>query len=243
LGFTANVEMAITRDLAHVGDVAQQVQAQAFTLEYLPKVPVQAPGYHALRFAFHPGDSEAGARPAFGVMLNGDSPSMVSLVDGDEVAIDMTRRQWQVVEIPLARFYRLDGPIVSLRLLGNLRGTFYLDDMRLVAAPLPAQTAVLEEQQLFLPEQLSLQQNYPNPFNSGTVIDFTLPFRQSMQLEVFNTVGQRVAVLASGERAAGHYRLRWDGRNDLGQVLASGVYFYRLRTRTQVEIKKLLLLR
>ncbi|MGB0606739.1 MAG: hypothetical protein ACPGRY_17385, partial [Candidatus Latescibacterota bacterium] len=86
-----------------------------------------------LRFAFHPGFSEVGSRPAFNVMVNEDAPSQVLLLDAEESQIDMTRREWQQVEIPLQRFYRLEGPITSLRLLGNLRGTFYLDDVRLVA--------------------------------------------------------------------------------------------------------------
>ena len=89
-----------------------------------------------------------------------------------------------------------------------------------------------------------MEQNYPNPFNSGTVIRFALSERRDIELSVFNLAGQQVATLVDGVRAAGVYALHWDGRDDDGRPLASGVYLYRLRAgEQQVETRKLLLLR
>ena len=110
---------------------------------------------------------------------------------------------------------------------------------------LPGATAVAEELDTKLPSAVSLSQNYPNPFNSSTTIRFALPISQDVELSLFNLVGQKVATLLEGVRQAGTYRMRWDGRDDDGRRLASGVYLYRLRTGDgpQVETRKLALIR
>ena len=236
-GFTSNVEVD---EQVFEGTWAQALVAEAFTLEYKPLIPVDPVGYRALRLAFHPGDAEGGARPVFNVMVNGDTPSLVALFEGD--GLDLARQEWQVIEIPLERFFRLDGPIESIRLFGNLRGTFYLGDVRLVAARTPVTTAVLQQHGV-IPEALSLAQNYPNPFNSSTAIGFALPRAGAIQLAVFNALGQQVAVLAEGTYPVGSYILRWDGVNDGGRTLAAGLYFYRLQTPWGEQTRKLLLLK
>ena len=85
--------------------------------------------------------------------------------------------------------------------------------------------------------------NYPNPFNSGTVVRFALPSRQEIDLSIYNLVGQQVVQLVKGVRAPGQYNLTWDGRDNRGQALASGLYFYRLQAGRQVKTRKLLMLR
>ena len=126
-------------------------------------------------------------------------------------------------------------------LFGNLRGTFYLDDVRLVAARIDGATAVREEWEEGVPDVFALAQNYPNPFNSGTVIGFDLTQQGEVKLEIFNLLGQSVAVLAEGTRLAGRYAVHWDGRNEGGRMLASGLYFYRLQTPVGSQTRKLLL--
>ena len=236
-GFTSNVKVD---EQVFADTWAQALAAEAFTFEYKPLAPVNPVGYRALRLAFHPGDAESGTRPVFNVMVNKDTPSLVSLFEGD--GLDIARKEWQVIEIPLERFFRLDGPIESIRLFGNLRGTFYLSDVRLVAARTSAATAVWQQHGV-VPEAFSLAQNYPNPFNSTTAIGFTLPQTGTIRLAVFNLVGQQVAVLAEGTHPAGSYTLRWDGVNDGGRALAAGLYFYRLQAPWGVQTRKLLLLK
>ena len=87
----------------------------------------------------------------------------------------------------------------------------------------------------------SLQQNYPNPFNPATTI--VSASAGETKLSIHNAAGQPVASLIDGFRRAGTYRLRWDGRDDAGRRLASGMYFYRLSAGTRVEARELLLLR
>ena len=94
------------------------------------------------------------------------------------------------------------------------------------------------------PGEFLLAPNFPNPFNSETVIGFALPGPMEAELAVLNLLGQRVATLAAGDHAAGVHAVRWDGRGDRGQALASGVYLYRLRGSSgQVETRRLMLAR
>lgn len=104
-------------------------------------------------------------------------------------------------------------------------------------------TAVTETRNAALPQAFSLAQNYPNPFNSSTSIHFSLPQAGEVDLAIHNSAGQRVAVLVQGMREAGTYSLTWDGRDDTGRVLASGVYLCRPRAGEQEDRRKMLVLR
>ena len=105
----------------------------------------------------------------------------------------------------------------------------------------PRVTAVLDDSAL--PAEFSLSPNYPNPFNAATAIRFGLPRPVEIELSVFNLAGQKISVLAQGHRDVGIYELRWDGRDETGRQLASGVYIYRLVAGDWKEQSKLLLVR
>jgi FlgD Ig-like domain len=89
----------------------------------------------------------------------------------------------------------------------------------------------------------SLSQNYPNPFNPQTTIAFTIKDRGAVTLKVYNVNGELVRTLANENRAAGSYTLVWDGHNDSGQSVSSGVYFYKLVTNSFSQTKKMVLLK
>ena len=74
-----------------------------------------------------------------------------------------------------------------------------------------------------LPDGFGLGQNYPNPFNPGTVIPYKLAMAGYVRLEVFNLLGQRVAMLVDGVQAAGGHAVRWDARDASGHGVAAGV--------------------
>jgi hypothetical protein len=106
-----------------------------------------------------------------------------------------------------------------------------------VALPAPVQIQTR-------PEAYALGNNYPNPFNPATTIKYALPEAASVQLEVYNVVGQVVRTLVAGQQAAGRYVIQWDATNDHGQSLSSGIYFYRLQAGGEfLEVKKMLLLK
>jgi hypothetical protein len=89
-----------------------------------------------------------------------------------------------------------------------------------------------------LPPTPVLEQNFPNPFNPSTTIPYAIPVRSNVELMVFNTLGQRVAILQDGEQDAGYHEVRFDAHG-----LPSGVYFYRLSAGASTETKKLILVR
>jgi len=76
--------------------------------------------------------------------------------------------------------------------------------------------------------EYQLAQNYPNPFNPSTVIKFALPQAGRVQLHIYNSAGQLVRTLVNNEMAQGWHELTWDGRDQNGQTVATGVYLYRL---------------
>ena len=106
-----------------------------------------------------------------------------------------------------------------------------------------AKLVALAREMLGLPAGPELPQNAPNPFNSETVISWFLLKPGPARLEVFALTGQRLAVLQQGPQQAGYHRFRWDGRDDEGRPLASGIYLYRLVTGEGVLTRKLTLLR
>jgi hypothetical protein len=96
-----------------------------------------------------------------------------------------------------------------------------------------------------VPEVFSnaLFQNFPNPFNPSTTIRFTVAAESPVELLIFNVQGQKVRTLVNEGKSAGSYRVVWDGRNENGRLVASGVYFYRLRVGGYMSVKKMLMLK
>ena len=100
-----------------------------------------------------------------------------------------------------------------------------------------------KEVQVRTPSILYLGQNYPNPFNPGTEIEVRLPEAGDVELSVYDVDGRLVARIFSGRETAGVKRFWWDGRDDEGRSLPSGVYFYRLRAGKRVLTRKMVLVR
>ena len=95
-----------------------------------------------------------------------------------------------------------------------------------------------------LPTGFSLMANFPNPFNAATHIRYSVGTEGSVSLEVFDVAGRRVRRLMDRQWSApGAYDLRWDGRNEEGAEVASGVYIYRLLTRDQTASHRMMLVR
>ena len=93
------------------------------------------------------------------------------------------------------------------------------------------------------PRPLTLEQNYPNPFNPATEIAYFLPEREGVELVIYDVTGRRVRALVSGVQAMGRYVVGWNGLNDRGDSVGSGVYYYRLRAGKKIITRKMVLLR
>jgi hypothetical protein len=111
------------------------------------------------------------------------------------------------------------------------------------------QTGVQEEEAT-RPVTFDLGQNYPNPFNPTTTISFSLKVQGSTfkgplrtTLTIYNIRGERVKTLVDENRLPGNYKVIWEGKNDAGKKVASGVYFYRLKVGDNSISKRMVLLR
>ncbi len=93
------------------------------------------------------------------------------------------------------------------------------------------------------PSQFQLLQNYPNPFNPTTTIRYFLPERENVTLEIFNLLGERVKVLADGLQPAGEHSIEWNGTDEKGKILPSGIYFYRLKGKGFSQTKTMIFLK
>jgi len=93
------------------------------------------------------------------------------------------------------------------------------------------------------PKSFALFQNQPNPFNPETKISYYLPKACQVKLTIYNVLGQRVKTLFDGHQDAGMQTLLWDGRNDDGVQLSSGIYFYRLQADNFHQTKKMTLVK
>ncbi len=91
-----------------------------------------------------------------------------------------------------------------------------------------------------IPDKFNLADNYPNPFNPTTNIAFSIPIALDVQINIYNVLGQKVATLNEGLLNAGTYNARWNGQDQMGNTLASGIYFYELQAGNQFrQIKKM----
>jgi len=119
---------------------------------------------------------------------------------------------------------------------------------------------VFDEEEEFanLPKTIHLAQNYPNPFNPVTSIQYTVGSRQTkavdgsgfmvhgpvhINLKIYNVRGQLVRTLVDEEKSKGVYSVTWDGKDQEGCEVSSGIYFYQLKTKDQSEVKKMVLLK
>ncbi len=91
--------------------------------------------------------------------------------------------------------------------------------------------------------QYVLDQNYPNPFNPSTTIQYSLLKRAKVELVVYNVLGQMVRTLVRETKPAGNYQTRWDGLDNRGQKVSSGIYFYRLKSSGFTQVKKMMLVK
>lgn len=107
----------------------------------------------------------------------------------------------------------------------------------------PDATSV-EENNGAIPSAFSLDQNYPNPFNPTTNIVFRLPSSADVKLTIYNLLGQRVAVILDNKtQSAGKHTVQWDGRDEAGKRVSSGVYIYRIEARDFTQSRKMLLMK
>jgi hypothetical protein len=94
-----------------------------------------------------------------------------------------------------------------------------------------------------LPKEFALEQNSPNPFNPSTAIRYSIPEPAKVELRIYNILGQAVKTLVDEEQLPGFYQEVWDGTDERGKNLSSGIYLYQIRAGDKVQTKKMQLIK
>ena len=104
-------------------------------------------------------------------------------------------------------------------------------------------TDINDDNRHTLPSGYRLEQNYPNPFNPSTSIQFALPAKSHVKLEVYNLLGRKIATITDHIFESGTHTVNWDGKNSSGEQSASGIYFYRMEAGQFEQTRKMILLK
>ena len=148
------------------------------------------------------------------------------VTEGDSLTFDATGITHTIVDEHNNRIYSAVAHFSELVVAGDVNTTLALDD-EIVSGP----------------EAFTLYQNYPNPFNPSTSINYSLIKASDVKLTIFDIAGRELATFSQGYQAAGQYQIVWNGKNSQGNLVSTGVYFCRLRTPTQTQTVKMVLLR
>lgn len=104
-------------------------------------------------------------------------------------------------------------------------------------------TAIGNQRLATVIKTFALLQNYPNPFNPTTTIEYQLPKTGNVEIKIFNAIGQLVKVFENIKQCTGTHAVVWDGRNNSGQPVASGLYIYQVAFGSSVLAKKMLFIK
>ena len=105
-------------------------------------------------------------------------------------------------------------------------------------------TETEEESKTNLPDHFELSQNYPNPFNPETVIKYQLPIDSKVTIKIYDLLGNEIRTLVDGKQPAGSHSVVWDGKNNFGASVTSGIYFYQINANNEFkQTKRMLLLK
>ncbi len=132
----------------------------------------------------------------------------------------------------------------------NFKGV--LDDIRVFNYALSAEeiqnlynekTAIFQQNLSQLPDKYELEQNYPNPFNASTTIRFQMKEAGQVKIEIYDILGQKVKSLVNQQKETGFYSIFWDGKNDQGRLVGSGIYLYKMKSKDFLKSRKLILIK
>jgi subtilisin family serine protease len=157
------------------------------------------------------------------------------------LSVTSLRRAWTQKEISLdaylGKLLWLRFRVESLATANDRFDGWYIDDVWFRASVPDGVDSNTRE--IAIPLTNELRQNYPNPFNPHTQISFHLAAAGEVELLVFNLLGQKVRTLISGKHVAGVHMVEWDGRDDFGKLLSSGVYLYQIKSASFSQTRKM----
>ena len=154
------------------------------------------------------------------------------------------------IELAATNALNADGPLFQLTfqaaddVKGHVQSSIAFSKFDINEMDMKAQTSSGVINITGKPTSFGLDQNYPNPFNPSTTISYQVPEDgQQVKIVVYNMTGQLVRTLVDANQRAGEYKVLWDGKNDYGQQVSTGLYFFRMRASNFVSVKKMLLVK
>jgi hypothetical protein len=94
-----------------------------------------------------------------------------------------------------------------------------------------------------IPEEYGLFQNHPNPFNPSTTLKYALPKAGHVTIKIYNTLGQHLRTLVDADKTAGYHTIQWDGKNQAGELVASGTYIFQMQSGDFLQSRKMLFMK
>ncbi|MCK5738918.1 T9SS type A sorting domain-containing protein, partial [bacterium] len=118
-------------------------------------------------------------------------------------------------------------------------GELYFDNLQLAAV---STSGIADDLTPAAPPlEFALSQNYPNPFNGSTIIPYQLDAEAAdVHVAVFNVLGQRIRLYSQSSQLPGHYQIQWDGRDQTGKTVSSGIYYYQLKADQRLLTRKMI---
>jgi hypothetical protein len=171
----------------------------------------------------------------------GPEDGAVIFVNGESISTPVTGTTEDFIEVEAQFYSGGDGFVyLGVGLTERAQGTVYIDDISVAESgdELAMSQEIYDNRFAHIPTKVS-----PNPFDREVKIDYILLYASNVTVRVYNSVGQVVRKLQSGVQSKGPHTLRWDGKDDTGSLLPSGIYFYRVSAQNTSVTQKLLLLR
>jgi hypothetical protein len=161
-------------------------------------------------------------------------------IDMQFVLPSVTQFDWTqyFIDIPVPNDPEAVAMSVRLHAYSRFTGTVYWDDLEVN----PVGVTDVDNDGL-IPAVFNVFQNYPNPFNPSTTISYAIPQQSNVMVKIYDMLGREVKTLVSGEQMPGVYNVLWNGDNNSGVNVATGIYLYRVVAGNNVQVRKMILLK
>jgi hypothetical protein len=182
-------------------------------------------------------------RENYSVLITTEDSSQIEAFKEVIFTEETTAPGWNEREIDITRFGNLEGDaqiVIAIRHHDTKPGNFQIvfDDLEVYVIP-----GVSEYEPEVPSYQTALQGNFPNPFNPETSIAFSMANEGNVSIEIFNIRGQRINTLLNETRTAGQHQVVWNGKDEQGRSMSSGIYFYRMVTDEFTSTKRMVLMK
>lgn len=182
-----------------------------------------------------------------------DFKNYMQLLCGEKYRVDAKRVSDGVTKVVFTSADELEGSLVPAEIRFNINGNpnaltqitskYSINGGEMKQGPTFGSNGVTGVEEELIPEHFEVSQNYPNPFNPATTIRYSVPKNSFVSIKVYDILGREIKTLVNEEVKAGTYKVNWNGLNEYGSRVASGTYFYRVISGSDVVTKKMVLIK